>query len=343
MLSRVAESLFWMSRYIERAENTARALDVNFHLLLDLNLPAAEQHAYWRPLILASADEANFLRYYSEFTAERVTDYLVLNRENPNSVYSCLLQARENARAIIDNISSEMWEQINRIYHLVQSASPASIAQDPYLFYRAVKDGSHLFQGITDTTFLHGEGWEFMQVGKYLERADNTARLVDVKYHLLQPDRFTEEDAVEIIQWMAVLKSCSALEAFRRIHRSHVDPATVLHFLVLDQVFPRSCFFAVRGAEEALWRISGSSRHRPTNMVDRLIGKLEAELAYTTVADIQHQGLHDFLKHFEQRLIQIGTQIQQTYFASTLPHHETAAIRAATPPIGTWTQVQQQQ
>ncbi len=350
MLSRVAESLFWMSRYIERAENTARFLDVNFHLLLDLNkVSVADSHNYWEALIRVTSDEARFSQLYKDYNSENVNDFLVFNPENPNSINSCIALARENARSVIETISSEMWEQINNLYHYLQKATPQQVRGDPYNFYKEIKSGSHLFQGITDSTLSRSEGWDFVQVGKYLERADNTARLLDVKYHMLHSTQDERSDAIDIIQWMAVLKSCSALEAFRKVYLSKIEPDTILRFLVLDRAFPRSLYFSTAAAEEALWRISGSSRRKYNNNADRLIGKLEAELSYTTIEDVYERGLHNYLEDTELRLTKVGEQIHTIYFAYHAPEIEVAEIEPALPFTGvgggraTWSQAQQQQ
>jgi uncharacterized alpha-E superfamily protein len=316
MLSRVAESMFWMSRYIERAENTARFLDVNFHLLLDLDkITEVDSRAYWEPLIMVTDDRERFLSLHSDFTAQAVSDFLVFNRKNPNSVFSCIALARENARSVIETIASEMWEQINRLYHFLNTADPAILQRDPYNFYRELKNGSHLFQGITDATFSRGEAWDFVQAGRYLERADNTSRLVDVKYHLLVTSENGGLDPIDNIQWMAVLKSCSALEAFRKVYLSRIEPETVLQYLVLDRQFPRTIYFCVAMLQEALWRISGSRRRAFSTDADRLVGKLEAELNYTTIDDIYQQGLHTWLEDLQRKLARIGDQVYQTYFS----------------------------
>ncbi|MEI6045495.1 MAG: alpha-E domain-containing protein [Chloroflexota bacterium] len=351
MLSRVAESMFWMSRYIERAENTARFLDVNFHLLLDLNkVTPRDQLNYWEALIRVTSDEKTYSQMYNQYNADNVTDFLVFNRSNSNSIYSCIALARENARSVIESISSEMWEQINGLYHHLQQASPQGTKTDPYNFYKHIKNGSHLFQGITDGTLSRSEGWYFMQAGKYLERADNTARLVDVKYLMLSPGEAGRYESADVIQWMAVLKSCSALEAFRKVHLSKLEPNTILLFLLLDRAFPRSVYFSVSSTEEALWRISGSSRRNYTNNADRLIGKLEAELSYTTFEDISDRGLHEYLANLERRITKVGEQIHQIYFAYNEPiADEYEALEAALPFTGInggraiWSQAQQQQ
>ncbi|ACF46100.1 alpha-E domain-containing protein [Prosthecochloris sp. ZM] len=354
MLSRVAESLFWMSRYFERAENTARFLDVNFNLLLDLNrIATLESSNCWIAPILVSSEKACFEGQYNEYSAQTVTDYLVFSRNNPNSIRSCISLARENARSVIESISSEMWEQINNLYHFLQSVTPQQVQGDPYSFYKEIKNASHLFQGITDNTFSRTEGWDFIQIGKYLERADNAARLIDVKYHMLNPENERALDpvhgSVEIIQWMAVLKSCSALEAFRKVYLSKIDPDNILRFLVLERTFPRSIAFSICSAQEALWAISGSTRNRYANNVDRLIGKMESELSYTSVEDMHYKGLHEYLKELENGLMRIGEQIHLLYFAYHTPKIEPSDLSDSLPFTGLgggragWSQSQQQQ
>ncbi|MCW8796339.1 MAG: alpha-E domain-containing protein [Chlorobium sp.] len=354
MLSRVAESLFWMSRYFERAENTARFLDVNFNLLLDLNnITLPDNPDNWSPLITVAGDTDGFNAHYQEFNAHTVTDYLVFNRTNSNSILSSIGMARENARSVIESISSEMWEQVNNLYHLLQSVSPHQVQNDPYSFYKEIKNASHLFQGITDNTLSRNEGWDFIQVGKFLERADNAARLIDVKYHMLSPQGGKQLDpvldSVEIIQWMAVLKSCSALEAFRKVYLSKIDSDNILSFLILDSSFPRSIAFSVSAAREALRRISGSSRQHYSNPVDRLIGRMEAELGYATVEEMLQTDLHDFLEQIEHGLLKIGEQMHLLYFSYHTPKTDAMNTSESLPFTGlgggraNWSQSQQQQ
>lgn len=354
MLSRVAESLFWMSRYFERAENTARFLEVNFNLQLDLRLIAPMEGAScWKAPVLALADPELFESLHEEYNAETVTEHLVFSRSNPSSIFSCIAMARENARSIIETISSEMWEQVNDLYHYLQSIKPHKLQSDPYSFYRQIKSNSHLFQGITDNTFSRTEGWHFIQLGKYLERADNAARLIDVKFHMLKPVDGPAHDpvynSVDIIQWMAVLKSCSALEAFRKVYLSKIKPDNILGFLVLERTFPRSIAFSVCSAQNALWAISGSTRNKYVNNVDRLIGRMESELSYSSVEDMHKEGLHAYFEAFEGRLATIGAEIHDLYFAYHSPVFSQMASTDAMPFTGLaggragWSQSQQQQ
>jgi uncharacterized alpha-E superfamily protein len=332
MLSRVAESMFWMSRYIERAENTARFLDVSFHLRLDLSRMAGES-GYWEQLIHMAGNPEQFGKLSGEYTPETVTEYLVLSRENPLSVASSVAFARENARSIIESISSEMWEQVNGLYHVLQNATVRHVAQDPYKFYKEIKNGSHLFQGITDGTMLRTESWQFVQIGKFIERAINTAQLVDIQFARLNCDGGSlSEGSAEMLQWMGVLKSCSALEAFCKVHLGRIDPDTVLRFLVLDRAFPRSIYFSVNSAESSLWNVSGSSRQHYLNSADRQIGKMGAELTYATLEDIREAGLHPYLGTLQDRLWSVANQIHRIYFAYHIPDsddHEHAVLPRA--------------
>ena len=258
MLSRVADSLYWMSRYMERAENDARILDVNLQLLLDLGGEAdAMQH--WAPVI-ASLEETNtFDSLYETADEASVTEFLTLQRENPSSIISCLSRARENARTTREQISSEMWEEINRLYLFVQSdAASGMFLTSPHEFFKRVITGSHLFQGVTDSTMTHGEGWDFIRIGTLIERADCTSRILDMKYHILLPSGEDVGGNVDTIQWMGVLKSCSGLEAYCKLYVSQVAPWKVAEFLITHQEFPRSIRylrgFSGPGAASHLWR-----------------------------------------------------------------------------------------
>ena len=184
MLSRIAESLFWMARYMERAEDTARILDVNYHMLLERS-----QQTYrlrWEPLVNISGEQERFFKLYSMATTQTVFEFLGFHDENPNSIRQCVTQARENARTIRDRISREMWQDINTLYHRVLRFRPEEeMAVGPHRFCTAIRFGSHRFHGVSDDTLPHDEGWHFLQLGRALERAEMTARIVDVEYHNL--------------------------------------------------------------------------------------------------------------------------------------------------------------
>ena len=318
MLSRVADSLFWMSRYIERAENNARIADVNLQLLLDLtNQPDSDPRQQWSPIISSLEENELFDSLYAKPEGRAAIDFVSLQKKNPNSIYSCLLRARENARTTREHISSEMWEQVNRLYLFVRSDYARKLLRaSPYEFFRRITAGSHLFQGISHATMTHGEGWHFMRIGGLLERADCTSRILDVKYHILLPSGERVGGNVDTIQWMSVLKSCSALEAYRKIYVDQVAPWKVAEFLITHPGFPRSIRFSVDFLDQALHSISGSDEARYANEAERLSGRLRSELDYVTIGEIFKLGLHEFLESIQKRLVEIDGATHETYCAS---------------------------
>ncbi|MFV0336738.1 MAG: alpha-E domain-containing protein [Chthoniobacterales bacterium] len=318
MLSRVAESCFWMSRYIERAETSARLLDVNMQLLLDFEnqdhgvVDADTKH--WVPILASLEDQELFQELYGELTAESVQEFVAFEPKNPNSIYSCIGRARENARTIREQISSEMWEQLNRLYLGLRSSSArVDFRNNPSNFFQSIAIGSHLFQGITDATMTHGLGWDFLQVGKYLERADSTSRVLDIKYHILLPQGQQVGGAVDLIQWMAVLRSCSAMEAYLKSKVGQVTSWQIAEFLVLHQSFPRSIRFCVDQLDLALHRISGMNAVSYGNEVERLAGMLRSDLDYAAIDSIFQIGLHQYLDSIQARLNDISGSLLKTY------------------------------
>src|SRR4029079_17233736 len=260
MLSRVADSLYWMSRYIERAENNARIAGVHLQLLLDATSSSEDYPTQqWDPIISSLEENELFTSLYSIPDGHAVIDFVSLQEKNPNSIYACLSLARENARSTSEQISSEMWEEINRLYLFVKSKDAKELVQrSPYEFFKRIITGSQLFQGITDAIMTHGEGWDFIRIGKLLERADCTSRILDVKYHILLPSGEKVGGNVDTVQWMSVLRSCSALEAYRKVYVGQVAPWRVAEFIITHPAFPRSVRFCVDSFDAALHRISGS-------------------------------------------------------------------------------------
>jgi uncharacterized alpha-E superfamily protein len=320
MLSRVADSLYWMSRYIERAENNARIAGVNLQLLLDLTNPSeADPKQQWDPIISSLEENELFSSLYDKHDGKAVIDFVSLQKKNPNSIYSCLTHARENARTTSEQISSEMWEQINRLYLFVKSdAAKKQVRTSPYEFFRRIIAGSHLFQGITDATMTHGEGWDFIRIGKLLERADCTSRILDVKYHILLPSGETVGGNVDTIQWMSVLRSCSALEAYRKIYAGQVAPWRVAQFIITHSSFPRSIRFSVDCFDAALHHISGSDETKYANEAERLSGRLRSDLDYATIGDIFKFGLHEYLEQIQDRLAEISNAMHAAYCTSNV-------------------------
>lgn len=228
MLSRVANSIYWMCRYIERAENVARFISVNLNLLLDM---PSEKGKHWEPLVAITGDHELFEKKYDNYTEESVIRFLTFDREYPNAILTCLAYARENARSIREIISSEMWEHLNHFYlELASAASPRFALEDPHKFYRIIQMRSHLFTGLMDCTMSHGEAWNFARIGMMLERADKTSRILDVKYFMLLPQLDLVNTPVDNIQWTAVLKSASAAEMFRKEYHL-ITPKNVAEFL----------------------------------------------------------------------------------------------------------------
>ncbi|MDE0086808.1 MAG: alpha-E domain-containing protein [Candidatus Poribacteria bacterium] len=311
MLSRVAESIYWMSRYIERAENVARFVDVNLQLILDQ--PVGMQ-AQWEPLVATTGDDEEFEERYGEASREAVLKFLTFDTENPNSIISCLRAARENARSIRENISSEMWEKLNDAYLMVTETPEEWAMTEPHQFFTDIKVASHLFMGLTDNIMSHSEAWHFCQLGRLIERADKTSRIVDVKYFILLPSVSDVNTPFDDIQWGALLHSASAFEMYRRTH-GLISPNNVVAFLLLDREFPRSVLYCLSKAEESLHAISGTPLETFSNSAEQGLGQLRSEFAYAQVDQVLHSGLHEFLDAFQTKLNDVGEDIYKTFFA----------------------------
>jgi len=310
MLSRTAEAIYWMSRYIERAENVARFIEVNGHLMLDLPLTPANQ---WEALLYTTGDQEVFQEFYDEITRENVIEFLTFHDKNPNSIASCLFSARENARSIREIISTEMWEQINKFYLMVQNSDRQRALHSMHNYYTSIKEASHLFTGIAYTTMPRDEAWYFGHLGGLLERADKTSRILDVKYFLLLPSITDVGTPFDNIQWSALLKSASALEAYRKKYGS-INPETVVEFLVLDHIFPRSIQYCLMEAQKTVGAITGSPAHTFHNPVEQKLGRLSAQLNYTNIDEIFTVGLHEFLDQTQIHINQIDHATFETFF-----------------------------
>lgn len=312
MLSRVAEAIYWMSRYVERAENLARFVDVTLNMTLDLPLEVRQQ---WEPLVLATGDQEYFKEHYSYASPEKVMQFLVFDTEYPNSLISSLQAARENARSVREAISSEMWEQLNSFYHMVRNSESNFANMDsPSDFLCAVKDASHLFNGIADATMSHDIGWNFANLGRVLERADKTSRLLDVKYFTLLPRISDVGTPTEDLQWADVLRSVSGFQSYRRRYHG-ITVERIIEFLVLDRSFPRAINYCITSADASLHEISGTMMNTFHNPAERLLGQLRSDLAYSQVKNIVDSGLHEFIDSLQVRLNAIGEAIYENFFA----------------------------
>lgn len=317
MLSRVADSIYWMSRYVERAENVARFIDVNLQLMLD-DLSGEGQQ--WLPLVNTTGDYEEFEKRVGKGTQENVIRFLTFDAENPNSILSCVRAARENARTVREIISSEMWLALNKFYLMVTAAadSKATALANPHEFFTEVKNASHLFNGVTAATMTHAEPWHFFRLGRMLERADKTSRILDVKYFILLRSVQDIGTPFDDIQWAAVLRSASAFEMYRKRH-GRIVPRAVVEFLLLDREFPRAVNFSLTAARDSLHAISGTplgTFHYPP---EKLLGQLCSDLSYASVDEIVDAGLHEYLDELQTKMNQVSAGIFETFFALKTP------------------------
>lgn len=324
MLSRVADALFWMSRYYERGENNARLIDVNINMMLDMGhaLSSADSGArYWNPIIRMASPFDEFRARFPRTTKESALEWLTFHRDNPNSIVNCAWHARENARAMREAISSEMWEQINTSYLRLKDTSLESIeAEGEHVFFRRVRESSQLFQGIVQSTFPRSEAFQWIELGQYLERADATTRLIDVKYYILLPSVDEVGGPIDQVQWSAVLKSCSAYEAYQRYYVARITPSRVAEFLVLNDSFPRSVRFCYDQVYWALRRIAkehGDVEEQPPELIASTV---RHKLGDTTMVGIVQFGLHEYMQQLQSNCVEISSKINQTYFQGELKH-----------------------
>jgi len=315
MISRVAEHCFWMARYLERAESTARLLEVNRTLLLDFHVPTEQQ---WLPLLIISG-----IHDYEkeDATAELVQAHMTWNEDNPFSIVSCLAWARENARIIREVISAEMWERMN-FYHLWlrHSGTRAMYDGNRGEFYAQIRRINQLLHGIADDTMSHGEAWEFFRLGKHLERACQTARVLDVKYHYLLPQVADVGSPIDNAHWVAILMSCSGYEPFhKKAKATPIDPGTaVAEFLIFEEEFPRSvryCLTECRRSIEAIGRPADVD----VTEADRKFDELHHWLDSRKILDLINNGLHESLTYVVDSIHGIGQAIQETYFMGHAP------------------------
>lgn len=308
MLSRVADALHWMSRYVERAEDITRILTVNFHTLLDAKIEDSQQA--WKPIIEITGDGSTFLEFFEEYNARSVSEFLLWHPSNPHAVTTCITMARENARSVREQISTEMWEHLNRLYFLVGDIKREVTARGPYEFFDKIRNGSQAFQGITNETMTHGEAYEFIQLGKHLERADKTVRIIDVKYATVN---LLSEGPEASLQLIAMLRSCSAFEAFRKAHVSQLHAARVAEFLMFSQEFPRAVAYCLQRALRSVNRITGDST-RQLSGPQRSLGRICSELDYLDISEVLDHNMHPYLDRLLRALNQASAEITRTYF-----------------------------
>jgi uncharacterized alpha-E superfamily protein len=320
LLSRVAESAFWMSRYVERAEHVARVLMVNVSSLLDVgDLPADVERQFWGgPLRIFLADRTPEGRALVESPREhlvsRIAQYLVFDAANPNSIYSCVTRARENARSIRENISAEMWENLNSLYWMLRAEDVSGrFDESASDLLKQVSNGSLLFQGLADQTLGHSQSWQFVQLGKYLERIDVTCRVIEAKFDILRAVEDQIENTERNMHLLSVVRSCCALEAFRR-NAAEIDPEHIAAFLLLERHFPRSVAFSARRAHDAIAKISNELSPALLDPAKAILGRLTAELQYMQPAEVEGDRLGAFLQKVQGATTEAGLAVRKSYF-----------------------------
>lgn len=312
MLSRVAESIYWLGRYVERAENYARFIDVNFNLMLDLPPGLKEQ---WEPLIAATGDLEAYKTRFKTFDRVETIFFLAFDVENPNSMISSITKARENARTVREKITKESWEKLNEVYLFMKDGVHKKVwkQEDPREFITSVKYKIQLLYGISDNSVARTDGWYFMRLGQFLERADKTSRILDVKYHILLPSPNEVGTTLDILQWMALLKSVSGFNVYRQIY-GNIEPGKIVEFLVLNKYFPRSIYYCLSEADDCLLKISESPTKGYRNNAEKHLGAVCAQLEFSDVNDVISSGLHEFLDDIQLKLIHISNAIHTSFF-----------------------------
>lgn len=313
MLSRTADHLFWMSRYTERAENTARMLDVNYQTSL-LPQSAAVAQVGWEGMLSISELMSAFRAKYDAITPRNVMAFMVRDESNPSSIVSCLRAARENARAVRGTLTTEVWETINSTWlELSSFLKTRDFERDPGAFFEWVKHRSHLSRGVAIGTMLVDEAFHFYRMGTFLERADNTARLLDVKFHAVQSDFYgaaSEQDLeYDFYHWSAILRSVSAFEIYRKVYRDVIRPEQVAELLILRADMPRSLAFSMNELVANLRPVANAQSAE----TERQAGKLRAELQYGRIDEILSTGLHAYLTQFLDRVNNLGWRISQDF------------------------------
>jgi len=314
VLSRVADALYWMMRYVERAENVARFVDVGLYSSLDV---ADEQSsAPWSAVLKATEGEARYATLHGEVRAEGVIRFLSFDRRNENGIYACLSKARENARAVREVLPREMWEALNRAYHMVHAASQAEgLLESPHAFFSEVKLASHLLHGLHEATMSHDEGWHFARAGGLLERADQGSRILEGHWLAILRDREAQSAETPLV---GLLKSMSAHDMYRRRYR-RVAARRVLEFLLFDRDFPRSLLASLLGCQASLQFVTRTPRGSAVHPAERLLGRLVARLAYMDKDELPLATLDEFLRAFREDLVAVDIAVRERFFERDAP------------------------
>jgi uncharacterized alpha-E superfamily protein len=325
MLARDADSVYWMSRYVERAEHIARLLLVNTNLLMDVGELAPDLQAkQWQTVLgilrggelppLTPHDASSPLTAAADMPlVQRVAQHMTFNSDNPNSLFNCIARARENARGVRETISAEMWENLNTLYWTLRDA-PARFDESPEDVYRQVMIGSMLFQGLTDQTLQHDQRWHFIQLGKFLERIDITGRVISGMFSVLKMSEAKLEPPIRNIHWMSVLRSCCSIEAYRRNNIGDMDSLRVAAFLILEPDFPRSIRFCVGAAHSAIAAIRAEVNPHGIDPAERALGRLNTQLEYAEASEIARPGVIHYCDRIAADVAEAALAVQATYF-----------------------------
>jgi uncharacterized alpha-E superfamily protein len=309
MLSRTADHLFWLSRYIERAENTARMLDIAYQTSLQPQ-SAEESEQSWRSLVSISELNALYSTKYPRIDSRSVMHFMVADENNLSSIFNCLRAARENARAVRGSLTTEVWETMNQTWlEFRRLLREGLLTRDPSALFEWVKYRSHLSRGVTVGTMLQDEAFHFIRIGSFLERADNTARLLDVKFYRQEEISDERDDARDFYYWSAVLRSVSGFEIYRKVYSNVIQPEKVAELLILRQDMPRSMSHCVTRMLANLKRVANPQSGETL----RRVGRLEAELAFARIDEIQAGGLHPFLDGFLAEVADLGASISRDF------------------------------
>jgi len=309
MLSRVADSLYWMSRYLERAENTVRQLDVTMSLMLDTSETSADTR--WQRLLVSLGNPPG-VEWNGDIDA--MSRALIFDAVNPASVTTCINSARENARQVREEISTEQWQRLNRLYHQMHSPhAHAQFGSNLNDFLASVVDGIHLFKGVSDTTMIHGEGWQFIRLGRYLERAYATATLLEVYQESLLDLAEQEHSGYQYLELVGLLRCCTSFEAYCQVYTADLSPDRILEFLLLNRDFPHALRYSIDGVRQALEAIQRSGGRRPPEELMSTAGRLHSMLRYTTINEILEGNPGAFLHSIREQCQQIHELLYRYY------------------------------
>lgn len=308
-----------MSRYIERAENTVRLVDVTHQTLLETEHTDEDiGYKHWEPALLTLGEQAAYAALYPKRSSFNVTEFLTFNRENPSSVYSCIAAARENARTIRDQISTEMWETLNKLYIFVKNADAKEICSDiDFDFFAHIKAYSHLFRGIMESTFPHDIGYEYVVCGREIERASKTCQILNTKRFMVTLDD-SIDDALDAAQYAAILRSCTGFEAFHHEHGSDLEAIQVREFLLLSRKFPRSSLYCIKRLQLAMHAISGCPTSHFSNESERLAGQLLSKLNYAVPADLEKEKGDRLIEEVQHALEKIAAAFSLQYMRAEI-------------------------